>query len=122
MNVGGVITNPVEDTGDEMGDDRRSLTQNEIEQMVETHRRAAISARREEILHGMELKLAEIIGSNGDGGEFRNLQEKVDKMEEKLDKIELWSHKMKWTIGLAATVGTTIATITFAFIQHWFFK
>lgn len=105
-----------------MSDEHRSLTPAEVREITDAQRRADISAKREQILHGMELKLAELIGTDGDGGSYAALVKKVDSMDVKLDKIELFTNRAKWTIGLLATAGGSVAALAMVLIEKWLGK
>lgn len=112
----------------EMGQEdskRTSLTPADLEEISAAHRRAEISAQREKMLHGMELRLAELIGVDGDGGEFESLKrqfvdlsEKHRAMDDRIKPIELFTHKAKWTIGLLATGGGVVAAVAMKIVDH----
>lgn len=94
------------------------LDQREMKDMLDAQRRAADSARRAEILHGMELKLAELIGTDGDGGTFATTMRKVEEMEKRLDTVVLFTHRAKWTIGLLASAAGAVAAVAMVLIER----
>lgn len=96
--------------------DRRSFTESEMEEILARQRKADISAQRTAVLHGMELKLAELIGTDGDGGDFQHMREKVSGMAVtiaqvilRVEKQELFTNRAKWTIAIGATLGGSLA-------------
>ena len=89
------------------------------EEILTALRQADISAQRAKILHGMELKLAELIGTDGDGGDFANMKAQVMKMQQELNALTLFSNRAKWTIGLLSGIGSVVATVVVLIVQHY---
>jgi len=97
----------------------RTLTQADLEDILSAQRKAETSANREKLLHGMELKLAELIGIDGDGGEFSAMKKKATDMEARLKSAEEFVSKAKWTVGLLAAGGGFIAAMAMKLVDHW---
>jgi len=89
---------------------------------MEAQRQAEASAERRKILHGLELRLVELIGTDGDGGEFATVKRDVAEMKTKIDTVVLFTHRVKWTIGLLATAGGAIAGLAMLLVEHWLGK
>lgn len=101
-------------------DDRRErpLTQSEVEEIINRSRRQDISERRTAVLHGMELKLAELIGTDGDGGEFAAYKGKVDSMSTRLETVELFKNRAVWTISLLSIMGGAVTGIVLFVVER----
>jgi hypothetical protein len=103
-----------------------SLTRIQLEQMLAAQKRAEISAQRNALLHGMELRLAELIGVDGDGGEIAAFSRRIVKLEEtnmemqrNIDSLTLFKHKILWLIGAITAIGSVTGTIAVLIVQHF---
>lgn len=109
-----------------MGDET-ALTRLQVEEMIAAQRRAEISAQRNALLHGVELQLAELIGTDGDGGEWASFKRRFEQSEnEKMEMrkeiaaLTLFRHKVAWTVGGITAAGSIVGTIVVLAIQHFF--
>lgn len=106
--------------------ENESLTRRQLEEALAASKKAEISAQRNALLHGMELKLAELIGVDGDGGEFATLAERVGQqqkeiieMRQEIATLTLFKHRVIWTVGLITAAGSLVGTGVMFLIQHF---
>jgi len=100
----------------------KPLTPTEWRDILEAKTRAERSADRAKLLHGVELRLVELIGTDGDGGDFAALKKKVDAMETDLKAVVLFTHKAKWTIALFASGAGAIAAVAMVLVEKFLGK
>lgn len=107
-------------------DELLARARREAEESHERRRREDDSNKRAATLHGMEIRLAELIGADGDGGSFNALGERVEQLAQAQKQLEIrqnsaeeFINKLKWSYGLIATAsGAFIALGTWA-LQHY---
>lgn len=102
------------------------LTRLSVDEMVAAQKRAEISARRAVVLHEMELRFAELIGVDGDGGEWAAMKLRIDRMDRENTEIKTeikaltqFKQRVVWTVGLMAGAASFVAAVALAIIQHF---
>jgi hypothetical protein len=75
-------------------------------------------ARRSDRLRRLELRDAEMFGVDGDGGRFSALEGdvkahkiEISRAHTRLDGVELFQHRIRWTVAQAVTIATVIAFV-----------
>jgi len=108
---------------------RRRLSQSEADELVMASARAERSAQRDARVRDLELRLVEVIGIDGDGGEFAFVKRQQARHEERLEKMErqvadqaLFQNSLKtsirWTVALASLAATAIGALVLVLIEY----
>ena len=101
-----------------MGNDRQ-LSQSDLAEIARAAQQESASVKRDALIHQIELKLVELIGVDSDGGEFQMLKERVDKMTMKMEKIESFTDRAKWTIVIFSSISGFVLSGALWLLNHY---